>query len=108
MFGVSFKVGERVAVYWYDGRFTGAVEKIHANGSLQIVFDNFSYRKSAHPKQCRRLVKKERRRVWLPLKYVDRAPTDTENLTIGIYRSSIPPTNPDWAEFIEVRSKKGK
>ena len=31
------KVGDRVAVYWYDGRFTGTVEKIYANGSLQKI-----------------------------------------------------------------------
>lgn len=61
------KVGERVAVYYGSGRVVGEVEKEYPSGALEIKFDHCSSRRSAHPKQCRRLVKKKdsRRRFWI-------------------------------------------
>lgn len=58
-----FQVGDRVAVYWYDGRFKGRV--LSVNGDLLAVqFDSGQQRRS-HAKQCRRIVKRKPREWWI-------------------------------------------
>lgn len=57
--------GERVACYWYDGRFTGTIKEVH--GSKVLVLFDSGQQKWANPKQLRRLKpkKSKRREFWL-------------------------------------------
>lgn len=103
----KFKVGDRVAVYgnirnssgYYVRGAYASVHAITAADEIEIIPDDNSYperRFTVHPKQCRRLVKKERRRVWVSLG--------------SLYRSgdSMPVFFEQQAgcrEFIEVRKK---
>lgn len=55
---MSFKIGDRIAVYISGGRFTGQIREITLLGSLFVVEDRFlnCHKESPfHPKQCRRL-----------------------------------------------------
>jgi hypothetical protein len=70
----EFKVGDRVAVYWYDGRFTGSILLLSKEGSTgyrYFVRFNTGVDKWAHHKQCRRLVKKKRREFDLHFNHGD-------------------------------------
>lgn len=95
---MQFKVGDRVAVYNSENRYTGTVTKISSEFFTDCIFvarekSEYVY----HKKQCRKLVKKERRRVWV--RFEDPAgSTHSFNPACAIA--------PDWAEFVEVRQKK--
>lgn len=109
------QVGDRVAVYgaifstkkkeyfgsavdWRKGEVVGTVQA----GDMIVFKDEWGEDFTAHPKQCRRLVKKERRRVWV---YQDRLGSITEQPT-AYYRDQPPDDSPGhWVEFIEVRRK---
>lgn len=56
-----FKAGDRVAVYAGPMRIIGAIALIEPDG--HIILDK--YENVWHPKQCRRLIKKQRREVWI-------------------------------------------
>lgn len=65
---MKFKVGDRVAVYGHPDITDGSARIVLAImdcGNLEIDRNEF-----AHPKQCRRLVKKPRRRIWVPIGYI--------------------------------------
>lgn len=99
---MKFKVGERVAVYDGFGRDIGIVEEIR-DGILSIGSED-SDRFVAHPKQCRRLVKKPKRRVFLR---ESAGGNLTSGWTIDIDTASdFGHPNGKWIEFIEVRRKK--
>lgn len=54
------------------------------------------------PQQLRKLVKRERRRVWIDPEYL-------QGLLAGGYHrhaTASPNEKPDWIEFIEVRRRK--
>lgn len=109
---MKFQVGDRVRVYTSDISpdymvFTAWVWGIQSNGLLDICKEHppgserwgRSFR-NAHPKQCRRLKKREpRRRVWI------------HKTELGYVRGNFVGTKPeqtpinDWVEFIEVRRK---
>lgn len=67
----KFKVGDRVAVYSHRRRIGTVVEpprSHHIEGNLWVDLDGDKYEGvSAHPKQCRKLKKKEKpkpREIW--------------------------------------------
>lgn len=105
---MKFKVGERVAVYLWDGRFTAVIEHLNDNGSLDVKFDNLESRNHVHPKQCRRLVKKPKKKIWIDLNF-----DVVHDSMVGSYMQNAvvfltpPLLNPqDFTEFVEVRKKK--
>lgn len=101
---MKFKAGDQVVVY---GREWGAkmqgfkakVESINEDGMLFVNTKDTAY--YVHPKQCRRLVKKPRRRIW-----VNFYPTGTcvhlskEEADKHAGRSRI-----ECVEFIECKKK---
>lgn len=120
---MKFKVGDRVAVYGsvspsaggsvaFVGGARGTVYTVQSNGALEIELDerpeNFAKNEDLivdgiHPKQCRRLVKKERKRVWVAADRYDMIRASSAQVHIGdIY------TKPQqgFIEFVEVRRKK--
>jgi hypothetical protein len=114
----TFEVGEMVAVY-------GSVRDLHTDihylrgdkakvlliigpNELIVKIDRDGWEYNVHPKQCRRLVKAERRRVWISERHI-----------LDLQKIEVIPTNinstisstkllPDDIEFIEVRKPKGK
>jgi hypothetical protein len=98
----EFKVGDRVAAYtgktnYPDAirRAVGEIAQIAANGAILLKHDTLDYWYS--PKQCRRLIKRERRRVWVNPKY--------QSLYHGsecVFRDE---PRDGFVEFIEVRKK---
>lgn len=102
----KFKVGDRVRVYGHSDcareSFGGVVKEIH--GAWLKVYSDGGSLVAAHPKQCRKLVKKERRRVWVNRGYLAQLPNDP-----GGYICSVPPAKSietSYVEFIEVRRRK--
>ncbi len=66
-----FEVGDRVAVYNEKNRYAGeTIESSYPDSDYLIVRLNNGRIVTAHKKQCRRLVKKERRRIWILPFYV--------------------------------------
>lgn len=88
------KSGDRVRVYaTHSGAVSesnGRVYKVRDDGMLIVLLDHRISEIVAHPKQCRRLVKKPRERVWV--RGSDAAP----------YK----PLGDEWVEFVEVRRPK--
>jgi hypothetical protein len=111
-----FQVGDRVAVYGLDGncelvRIKTTITGLPANGQLYLdekdtvktTVPRYDF-SMAHPKQCRRLVKKPRRRVWV------------NQYTEGVYGSAYAEQGAaenagrnsqgrELVEFVEVRRK---
>lgn len=111
---MKFEVGDRVAVYHvWKGRLTGKVDAINERGHLSVIEDGFySAHEDGpfHPKQCRKLVKRERQRIWVGQKiyrwgngHVDHF---MEARFIKPSDSEKPADGRQWREFVEVRKKK--
>lgn len=98
---MKFEIGQRVAVYFWDRRCTGEVISVLPNGSLEVKLDSYSSGTSVHPKQCRRLVKKPRRRVWIKWQTM---PKTLEPLG-NVFVSRLDRSENGWVEFAEVRKK---
>lgn len=98
----NFKVGEMLAYYTGNMRFVLKLSRIDDDGILHFYAEhNPGYVNSmAHPKQCRRLVKKPRRRVWAQLNSDGIYSNLGELLVNGCIQ------NGERIEFIEVRKKK--
>jgi len=100
-------VGDRVAVYWYDGRFTGEIDRISNEGSTGpryfIQFDT-GLAKWAHVKQCRRLVKRERRRVWISESNLGNLAVHSQGHSVVVWKDK--PMLDDAVEFREVRKER--
>lgn len=96
----KLKVGDRVALYCGGRVVTNITAVFSSDGTVRTDHSGASV---VHPKQCRRLVKKPRRRVWVSVKS---AP--------GIWPEVIfeDPTKSDhydaieWTEFAEVKGKR--
>ena len=109
---MKFKVGDRVAIFGYHGSRLGSGNAdFYARGTratvVQVCNDSEIIVKSGrsefeiHPKQCRRLVKKERRRMWLDF--------DGGRNTIGngvAYPAYHANYGGYYTEFVEVKRKK--
>jgi hypothetical protein len=97
----KFKVGDRVAVYGHSeggalNGFYGTVAKDSGNGWINVEWDCDDWLNKVervHEKQCRRLKKRERMRIWVPI--------DADGKLLGErhFRECLPP----FIEFVEVR-----
>jgi hypothetical protein len=109
----KFKVGDRVAVYDGGHRYEGNILEFSQVIGASSPYDCVVIRRvangktmSVHPKQCRRLGKKERRRVWMPQLNVDdmfKYP-EYKDYTAILYKEKR--EGQSLVEFIEVRKKK--
>lgn len=99
---MKFKIGDRVAVYEADGRRSGYINKIYDTGNLEVITVDFAG--AYHPKQCRLLKKKERRRVWIKRDCFD---GQAYTCTAHIVRDNKIwlPIPDDYTEFIEMEKK---
>lgn len=90
-----FKIGDRVAVYQsFFGRSERNIGLVIDTGNQAIKVQHDSgLMWILHPKQCRRLVKKERRRIWV-LREPGFALGDIRDYEVGGY-----------TEFVEVKKK---
>ena len=100
----EFKVGDRVAAYIGRQRIVGTIETIYEgkhmvlNGSADLL----------HPKQCRHLVKKERRRVWIEARLLDRDSDEwdsDDHQVIDVFKEYHEDPDRPLVEFVEVRRK---
>ncbi len=93
----KFKVGDRVAVYAHTlGRAVGEVSDVQGLPPYWLNVQTSTCGVVAHPKQCRKLVKKERRRVWVKFNHV--------HGMSSLYEAR-PEHEGDFVEFIEVKKK---
>jgi hypothetical protein len=109
-----FQVGDRVAVYGHGGigwkRWTGRVldptkgAEILGPDFIRVEIEKLNEVVHAHEKQCRRLVKKPRRRVWL-----GEDDMKEKGLVTGwggiVDISATGKPEKGFVEFIEVRRK---
>lgn len=92
----KFKVGQLVAVYTDNGRFTGLVRSI---GSTFIYVNLGLGEKdyAAYPQQLRRIIKKKRREVWA---------LETHHGALVFPRDYEPPLTKERAiSFVEIYHK---
>lgn len=85
-------LGKWVATYSSNGRGVHKVIGVH-DGMLKIPIGKHGSEYWLHPKQCRLLKKKERRRVWVEI--------NTGILPPRIWLAD--PMSPDAIPFIEVK-----
>lgn len=106
-----FKVGDRVRTYaGYSGDCisvkAGVIKNILPKGVLEIAEDGVKDgTRWAHPKQCRRLKKKERRRIWIRKKS-DNFPLSTSANRLNEEVLLFPPqplVSKYYVEFVEVK-----
>lgn len=104
----DLKVGDRVRVYGWDFDdpkealiFNAEVLEKLSNGMLKVRNPRLDGDDFVHPKQCRKLVKKERRRVWLTF-YKDNGYSNI--YTFNPLRSALK-EGAEVFEFIEVKRK---
>lgn len=88
-----FAWGEKVRVYDGELTHTFIITKIDPN---YIYYDNHRF----HPKQCRRLVKRKRRSVWIfpVFEYKGKPGTEYEVRISTIQKDG-------WTEFREAKGK---
>lgn len=105
----KFKIGDRVAAYTFEKRYLGTIDAI--NDDYVVIFGQTApsrfFRLQFHNKQCRKLVKKpRRRRIWVNEYPAGLADGNYSNLELAqnYKKSSCVGT----VEFVEVRPKKGK
>lgn len=106
---MKFQVGDRIAIYGPqarggDGKVVGSVmDRVtgvvtsYQDYLLQFIDDSGGgCEYEVHPRQCRRLIKKKRRRVWIPPWVLK------NNSGAGEFIQTIPPLDLSFVEFIEV------
>jgi hypothetical protein len=99
----SISVGDRVRVYGFDdaeGLWDGDKATVTCinESTIEVKGDHETLPAFVHPKQCRRLKKRERRRVWVKMSKNDKGQWCAREVT-----ALVPQTEPGWVEFIEVR-----
>ena len=91
---MKFKVGDRVAVYNIgNSRFCGTITHIDADHALRV--DNVYY----SPKQCRRLILKKRREIW-----VYGPELSLSSLERATWFRKCPDEN-NWIRFVEAKKQ---
>lgn len=102
----EFKVGERVAFYANGLRGIAEINFIDSEGSLALTnidkYGRTNMGVAFHPKQCRRLIKKQRRRVWIS-KVALTDCKDKPTFSTFAYLNQPTMHSKDWIEFIEVK-----
>lgn len=88
----EFQVGDRVAVYYYQSNSKGAIQQISPYGGILVLYDGDQVGSWAHPKQCRKLIKKPKKSVWI-------APIDITSQCAQPCISHEPKEG--WVEFVE-------
>lgn len=102
---MKFQVGDWVRVYGpiedaepkviFTPGSTIVLEVLAEHADCLLLKDNIGCEYRANKKQCRKLVKKERRRAWV---------LSTEAGTSAYIGTKRPP-GLDWIEFVEVKKK---
>ncbi len=107
------KAGLRVRVYaTLNGAVAesnGTVRSLRDDGMLVVDLDSQLKAIVAHPKQCRRLVLKPRRRVWIYGPSIGDETIDDSDITFDAEKqigSLGEKLRAEWVEFIEARRKK--
>jgi hypothetical protein len=108
----NFKVGDRVALYTeHNIRYTGTIKNITPSGGICALVDGLEHveplKTQFHPKQCRLLLKKPRRRIWV------RFNKDTDfvqgwhlyGTNADLATGTIQPSGDGWVPFVEVKRK---
>lgn len=108
-----FQIGDRVRVYQFE--FVGSqsrtnyvaevVRSDYDDGSIRVQFGGTS--RNVHPKQCRRLVMRERRRCWVHENSLKIPPLQNDGWIVSRELPVNDGPGP-WIEFIEVRKPKVK
>ncbi len=99
----KFEVGDRIAIYEELERWKATIIKINELGHLYVLylFEGEEVRDYFHPKQCRKIKKKERRRVW-----VDKIDYSANEIsTHRPIRFDNPFDSINWVEFVEVKKR---
>lgn len=110
---MKFSVGDRVACYWNDGtpvRSIGVVANVSISTITVSMDSDADYYDQGqkcdwHPKQCRKLVKKKRREIWVCCIEGGKI---TGNKNDDIYNRVVitKPQNADgWIRFIEAKKQ---
>ncbi len=102
----KFQAGDKIVVYADGGRYYGQVASVSSYGDkvLHVKLEGLDDKICAHPKQCRRLKKKQGLRVWVnyyndnDLGYAWRSKEEADRCQDPERRECI--------EFIEVKRKK--
>ena len=116
---MKFEVGMRVAVYCAElGRITGTVRPYagEIGPTITITVDHkngWPMFATVHHKQCRRLVRKPKRRIWIDefSPSWDKATKQANVHTNGHAQFLVFTEDPQHSamiEFVEVKRKKGK
>jgi hypothetical protein len=108
----ELKVGDSVAVYGIClvpsagrssgtvmDRWVGTVHRIHQGIGIEVRSHEDECVYSVHPKQCRRLVKRQKRRIWIHPDIMIRSGNEMYGRPI-----SDEPTK-GFVEFVETREK---
>jgi len=108
---MKFKVGDRVSVYDHDKDLFGAkgtVYSAYGLGKPVVIVkldkpNEHANIPTIYVNQCRRLVKKKRRRIWV---YELASSFDeTSKIDFTGYRQVSTREKPGWLEFVEVKRK---
>jgi hypothetical protein len=106
----KFKVGDRVRCYgvivhdFSMHSLDATILKLEDTGLLWVKFDDGREHRF-YPQQCRKLVKKERRRIILKEYDIPTAYLAPTKAVVG-KRNPDSPLLKDWVEFVEVRRTK--
>lgn len=99
----KFQVGDLVAVYWSRSREVGTVEEIFGDGSLIIRLES-GLIAGYHPKQCRRLVKRKRREVYVNV--YPNSPRFSVHPSVDVARAqAMPGATEVGVRFVEAKKK---
>lgn len=92
------QVGDRVAFYEGAVRFIGVISVIYQNENIRIEGNVTQF--LVHKNQCRRLVKKKRRHVWIR---TDKRFNNGLDLSCVTTDEESPPYPWEWKRFEEVK-----
>ena len=104
----EFQIGDRIAGYWTEDAYTahreaGTVTEARDNGVLKVRCDDGTGN-MFHHKQCRRLVKKKRREVWIAESDLNSADGD-KWIQFGVNRALTCVNGDRLIKFREVKEK---